>query len=278
MSSATSNHPAAQLTVAEALVLREPNKQQGRAALKLTLMDLLTRGALVQRREQRKGLLGRFLKTEYLQLAPDAAQRAPDRPHVRAVLDALATVGAANGATIGQIVAQARKSFGTDLSRFQTKHVLPALIERGLLEAYKARVLLLFSATRYRHTPAGAAALREVEERIAQARAIPDFLDRDPAQAAALALALGSTLLLVDELKPQYSRLSAALRERAADSTGTGDDLSGIGASPADFDAGFDFSLDGFDALDGGLDAFDSGFDAADSGGDGGDGGGDGGE
>jgi hypothetical protein len=278
MSRPASNALAAQLTVAEALILREPNKQQGRAALKLTLIDLLARQALILRREERKGLVGRFLKRDYVQLAADAAQRAPDRPHVRAVLNALNAAEARRGATIGQLVAKARKRFGADLSGFQTNYVLPALVGRGLLEVYKARVLLLFSSTRYRHTPEGTAMLRQIEEQIAQARMIPDFLDRDPAQAAALALALGSTLLLVDELKPQYSRLTAALRERAADSGGTGDDLWRTVTSPADFDAPFDFNPDAFDALDGGMDAFDSGFDAADSGGDGGDGGDGGGE
>jgi hypothetical protein len=271
MSSTASDLSAAQLTVAEALVLREPNKQQGRAALKLTLIDMLARGALVLRRKERKILLGGFLKAEYLQVAPDAVRRVPNRPHVRAVLNVLTNVRAEKGATIGQIVAKARQRFGADFAGFQTKHVLPALVGRGLLEGYKARVLLLFSTTLYRHTPEGTAVLRHIEEQIAQARAIPDFLDRDPAHAAALAL--GSMLLLVEELKPHYSRVSAALHARATDSGGVEEELWGLVTSPGDFDSPFNFNLDAFDALDGGMDAFASGFDAADSGGDGGDGG-----
>jgi hypothetical protein len=262
--------PNPPLTVAESLILREPNKQQGRTALKLTLIDLLARRAIIQRRGKHTGFLARLLKVELVQLAPDAAQRAPDRPHVRAVLDALAAVSTRHGATMGQIVAQVRKTFGTDLSRFQTRYVLPALVERGLLEPYRSRVLLVFSATRYRHTPAGAAALHQIEQQIAQARAIPAFLDSDPEQAAVLALTLGSTLLLVDEIKPYYARLSAALQQRGAEAVDGGD------VAASDFGASFGFDLDAFGALDSSLDAFDSSFDAADSGGD--DGGGDGGE
>lgn len=279
------------LTAAEALVLRDPNKAQGREALKLTLMELLARRAVHLRQEERKGFLGRVQRTGYVQLAPDARERAPRRAHVQAVLDAVAAAGSAGGATMAQLVAQARKVFGADLSGYQARYVRPALVELGLLEERKEKSLLVFSVTRYRHTPAGEAALRRVEDQVAQARSLPAYLDSDPARAAALALGLGSTILLLDEMKPHYARLSQAIRERAgAGDSGyvpvsTFDDSS---ERPLDLDSfdgggfsegGFDFDLGAFDALDSSLDAFDSSFDSSvDSGGDGGGDGGGGGE
>ena len=45
-----------------------------------------------------------------------------------------------------------------------------------------------------------------------EAQAIPQYLDRDPAQAAALAVAVGGAILLVEELRPHYQQLALALQ------------------------------------------------------------------
>ncbi len=84
---------ALMLTVAEALVLQAPQKAQGRAALKLTMMDLLARLALSLHQEVTKGRLGMTRKTEYLRLDPGAAARFQQYPHVRAVIETIAEAG-----------------------------------------------------------------------------------------------------------------------------------------------------------------------------------------
>jgi hypothetical protein len=84
------------------------------------------------------------------------------------------------------------------------------------------------------------------------ARAIPDYLDRDPAQAAALAAAAGSAILLVEEVRPHFRRLAEALREPAGDAA--------YYAGAFDF-SGCDFA--GGDGFDASFSAFDAGFDAA---------------
>jgi hypothetical protein len=103
------------------------------------------------------------------------------------------------------------------------------------------------------------------------AASIPDYLDRDPAQAAALIAALGGAIILVEALRPHYQAIAAAMRPYTGDTALS--DFSGFGDN-----GGVDFSAIGgldFGAFDSGaFDSFDSGF--SDAGGDGG-GGGDGG-
>lgn len=280
---------AAQLSVAEALVLQDPNKEQGRAALKLTMMELLARGILTLRHEESKGRLGRTRKTEYVEIGADAAKRVPHYPHVRVVLDTIRSASmTGSGTTMQRLVVQARKVFGSDLSRFRSHYVMPALVQRGLLEAYEQKVLFVFSKSRYRHTPAGESVLQQLQARLAQARGIPSMLDTNPAEVVALVAGLGSTLLLADELRPHFARISQTLRSQP---TGDGDvyttstlfedDQDRDTSEPTgqlDMNLGAadwgDFDVDAFDTLDSSLDGFDSSFDSsADGGGDGGDGG-----
>jgi hypothetical protein len=100
-----------------------------------------------------------------------------------------------------------------------------------------------------------------------EAKAIPQYLDRDPAQAAALAVAAGGAILLVEELRPHYNQLARAFQDRDGSSAMFFDPGTSDGGSDS---AGFDFGSIDF----GSFDSFDSGFDAAsDGGGGGGDGG-----
>jgi hypothetical protein len=175
------------------------------------------------------------------------------------------------GATMDKVIGQARKMFGSDLAKFQSAHVIPALINRGLLEQYTAKKFGLFSTTRYRPTAAGIAVQQEIAGHLEQARHLPTMVDQDPASAAALVATLGSMVLLVDDLKPHYARISQALRVTESDTgdfeitdvdTDTSTDFSALDTSLGD---SFDFDLSAFDALDSSLDAFESSFDAADS-------------
>jgi hypothetical protein len=104
-----------------------------------------------------------------------------------------------------------------------------------------------------------------------EARTIPQYLDRDPAQVAALVVAAGSAILLIEELRPFSDQLSRAMRgqDGGAYTYTDGGSFSDGGRGFANYDFG---SID-FSCFDGGaFDSFDAGFDAG-----GGDGGGDGG-
>ncbi len=275
------------LTAAEALVLQNPQLNQGRAALKLTLMELLARRIVTMRRDERKGMFGRTQHTDYLELAPDAAQRIPDVAHVRSVIEMIRAADKKGyDATMLEVISQARKTFGADLAAYHSKHVVPNLIGRGLIEAYQAKRLGIFTTTKYRHTAQGETVRQQLAAHLEQARALPKTIERNPAQAAALVATLGGSILLVDELKPYYGRLSQAMRPGGGDAgvyigdddDSDNDDSSSLDSSDFGFgDFGsFDFDFNTFHTLDTSMDAFDSSFDSsADSGSDGGsDGGG----
>lgn len=282
----------AALTVPEVLVLQNPQAAQGRAALKLTLIELLARRIVTMRHEEKKSRFGRTQRTDYLQLDSANIHHAPDAAPIRAVIEMLQAAGASGaGATMNQIVQQAQRSFGKDLSGFQQKQVLPSLMSRGLVESYQKKVLGLFPSTRFRPTATGETLRQQVAANLEQAKALPEVVERDPLQAAALVATLGSGILLVDELKPHYSRLAQVLRRpqddgadadfaatEVSDDDGASDDTSVTDSGNLDLGdfGGFDFDFGSFDALDSSLDAFDSSFDSsADSGGDSGsDGGG----
>lgn len=272
----TTPRNTAPLSAAEALVLQNPDLNQGRQAFKLTLMELLARELITLRHEEQRLSFGRTRKTDYLQISPDAQARVVGSPAFQSALAAVAQAQAkGTDATIPQVVQQARKSFGSDLGKFQSEQIIPALINRGLIEQYTKKRLGLFNTTRYRPTVAGETLRQEITGHLSQARALPSMVDHDPASAAALIATLGSTVLLVDELKPHYGRISQALNAGQGGDGGF-DSFESDDASFDGFDAlgdSFDFDLSAFDALDSSLDAFDSSFDSADSGSDGGDGG-----
>lgn len=253
----------APLTAAEALILLEPNKAQGKAALKLTLLELLAQRRLTVHRQDRAGFWGIRRTIDLLQCVPEATQQVPMRSHVREVLRVLRAAEASRGMPMKQVVAAMCQAFGTNLSGYQTRHLVPELVARGLLEAYQTQIFWVSWRTRYRCTPAGEAARSHLEGQLTQARVLPALLDTDPAQAAAVVVTLGSTLLLVEELRSHYAQLSQALRMYRVDSS-----------SAIEFDLNVDFNA--WSALDSGWEAFDAGFDTADggNGGNGGNGGG----
>ena len=264
------------LSPAEALVLLDPRKGQSRAALKLTLTGLLMQGVLRLEESEEKGLFGRTKKVTRLRVSPDAPAVPPPAASVVEVVRA----AEAKGGKLDELALQARKAYGTDLSGFQKSHVVPALVARGLVEERRERMLGLIPVRRLYHTAAGEAEKSRLETLIAEARNIPDYLSRDLGRAAAVAAALGGALLLVDELRPFYGRISEALR--GADPNAFGDydfwsrDVPSLSSGSFDL-ASFDpAALDGLDtslaALDTSFDAsFDSG--SSDGGGDSGGGG-----
>lgn len=265
------------LSAAEALVLLKLPRFEAAKAVKIGLMGLLAQGVVRARQETKETFFGRRRPVVHLGLSPSAPVILPPPS---ASLVAVVKAAEAGGGTMRALVGQAQSAYGRTLVNFVQYHVGPSLVARGLAEARETRVLWVYRLTRFHPTAAGEAERRRLEAAMQAARTIPDYLDRDPAQAAALAAAAGSAVLLVEELRPHYRGLAEAMRRRDGDNGG--DAGAGfIGMTDSSGGSRFDFgscdfgSFDGFDTC---FDAFDAGFDAGGGdGGDGGNGGGDGG-
>ncbi len=286
---------ATALSPAEALVLLRPNRTPGREAVKVTFLSLMAQGLLRIEEETRKGW---FRKTRTVYVRPAGRMSRPLPPHTMSLMETVRLAQIATG-SMKDIVARAREAYGANFEGFKKQFIMPALAARGLVE--EKRILLLFRG--WRTTPAGAAQQSRIQSDIERARTIPALLRSNPAEAAAIALAVGSTILLVEELRPYYRQLSQAMRpvNDGGDSSGDGgswstasdtdphrhdhpDDPANPGAASLDalgadhFDFGW-LDASAFDALDAGIASFDAGFDASagHAGGNGGDGDGGGG-
>ena len=243
------------LSPAEALFLLKPNRTPGFRTVRVTLLSLLAKGILRIEESIEPGVF-RDRKIPHLRIE---AQPSGAPPHVAALLDVV-TAAQSEGGRVRDVVKRASTEFGANCALYNSRFIVPALIGRGLIE--ERRILLLRS---WRATPAGEAERGRIEAAIATARQLPKLLKSDPEEAAALALALGGTLLLVDGLHRHYQQLAEVMRSRGGD-TGLSDGFGG-----GDFSAGFDlscFDAGSFASLDACIGSFDSGF--SDGGGDGG--------
>jgi hypothetical protein len=290
------------LSPAESLVLLKPNGTPAREAVKVTLLSLLAQGLLrIEEETEQRFLWSRKVAC----VRPTGRTRGSLAPHAASLMQVVQDAQRHRG-VMKHLVDRAREAYGTRLETFNSLFIIPALIGRGLLE--EGRTLLFFR--KWNLTAAGAAEQKRIEHDIERARTIPALLHSNPAEAAAIALAVGGTLLLIEELRPYFRQLSEAMRTQSSgpdgyDGGGSSSDGSGSddshrhpddrqnhdAGSPADnmslHDAGTGnldlgslelgaFDADAFATLDAGMATFDSSFDAS-TGGDGGGGGGDGG-
>jgi hypothetical protein len=251
------------LSAAEAFVLISLPRFNARATLKYGLMGLLAQGILRSEEKARPGIV-RIRRLLHLRVAPDLPA---DLPPLTASLVSVVNAASTRDGVIGEVLKQAMRAYRRTLVGFVLEGVGPALVARGLAEARHRRLLGLIPHTSFHLTSAGEAEKTRLQNALHEARAIPQYLDRDPAQAAALAAAAGGAILLVEELRPHYRQLAKAFEEP---------DMS-PSPFPALVDYGqpdaFHFGCIDFDSIDFGcFDSFDSGFDAA-SDGSGGDGG-----
>jgi hypothetical protein len=279
----------APLSPAESLFLLKPNRTPARETVKVTLLSLLAQGAVRMEEKARRRLFG-TKKTVYVR---PTAKRAALPPHAAALLD-LVHVAQGYSGSMADLVTRAQKAYGTNLNGFNRDFIIPALLSRGLIEEHR---ILLFRT--YKRTPAGDAEETRIASDIARARTIPELMRSNPTEAAAIILAVGGTILLVNELRPYYRQISDVMRAQipSADSADSGGDglpswsssdshpaqpgdpalhLDGEGLGGFDHTT-FDlsaFDAGAFDALDTGMASFDSGFDASVSDAGGGDGGG----
>lgn len=264
---------ATPLSPAEALVLLDTKGATGREAFKVTVMSLLAQGAIAIKEESRKGMFRTTKTTRIFPGNPLAGLPA----HVQAVLSLIGSRGI-DGVEMKSLATTAQKTFGPGLYTFKTSHVLPALLQRGLVKSEQETRMLFFKVASWPLTAAGMMEKNRLEAVIARARMLPELLQTDKAEAAAIVLAAGGVLLLIPQLKPYYGQM-AALRAPPLNDHGSGDSNwanlgssgSATGTDSLDF-AGFDSSA--LDTLDSGMASFDASFDSSFSDGGGGDSGG----
>jgi hypothetical protein len=254
------------LSAPEAYLLLSLPRCDARKALKLGFMGLVMQGVLRLEIEDRPGII-RTRHIPRLRAAPNQPERLP------AVAASLVRVvlAAGPGGLMKDVLRHAQGEYGNTLLGFMRDRLGPALIARGLARPYRRRILGIFSVASFARTPAGEVEKIRIERLMRDARSIPTYLDRDPAQAAALVAALGGAIVLVEELRPHYGALARALRDRDTGASIDGSSWS-AGESGNIWDLGsVDFSC--FDS--GAFDSFDAGFaDAGGGDGGGGDGGG----
>ena len=193
----------AALSPAESLFLLKPNRTPARETVKVTLLSLLAQG-LVRLEEQ---VTKRFIGTRKTVHVRPTRRPVPALPaHAASLLDQVRAAQAYTG-SMSDVVKRARQAYGSSLNRFNRDFIIPRLLTRGLIEGRS--VLFL---RRYKRTPAGDAEESRIAADIARARSIPELLRSNPAEAAAIVLAVGSTILLVSELRPYYRQISEAMR------------------------------------------------------------------
>jgi len=276
----------AALSPAESLFLLKPNRTPARETVKVTLLSLLAQGIVRLEEQVTKRFIG-TRKTVHVRLTQRPVPALP--AHAVSLLDQVRAAQADTG-SMSDVVKHARQAYGSSLNGFNRDFIIPLLRSRGLIE--ERRDLFL---RHYKRTPAGDAEESRTAADITRARRIPELLRSNPAEVAALVLAVGGVILLVNELRRQISEVMRP-RDTGADySDSSGNpslplwDSSDPGTvHPGDaiqsLDAASFGSLDlsafgagAFDALDAGMASFDAGFDASVGDGGGGDGGGDGG-
>ena len=279
-----------QLSAPESAVLVNGVGVPGRESFKLALMELLSRGVLrlTEVRER-----ARLFGTRRTKVLTDGSRPGQPRQAVLARVWSLYHAQPAkvfpdgtHGVELSDFLRAARQRDG-GVQRFTTSVVIPALVERGLLERQEKRLLLIFKETRHEPTAAGLAAQAALQRWMLVARRdLNSWTQSDPSKALAFSALAGAALLLMPDLLPDLQLLDQQLKMRQpahpglADSDGDESEIEGGDVDLTSFDSGgldlsgLAFDFDALGDLDSAFDAIDSAVDSGDGGGDGGDGGG----
>jgi hypothetical protein len=248
----------APLSPAEATVLLAPNLLRGAAAVKATLLLLLTTGVLRIEEREAFGVFG-SKKVAHLRIVAEPKEPGAE---IAAVLNVV-RAAQPDGGKISDVVKHAEKAFGTGYPLFSANFVMPALIARGLVIKKK-----LWFSFFFRLTGEGKAAQARIKCDLLKAADVARLLKSDPAQAAAIAATLGTNILLSDKLTRQFKPLADAMRAH-----GGGGDIAIVTAGDTGhaFAHGFDLgslghfdlghlSAGAVDTLHSGIGSFDAGF------------------
>jgi hypothetical protein len=230
------------LSPAEALVLLDPNADQGVQAAKVTFLGLLAEGVL--RAEQVKGRITRETRLHI------ARQPAEAPPHVGAVLDAVRHSKTGSVYQVTRRLARDTKQ----LSSFVPVLVRPRLMQRGLLAERRhqeeRKLLFVFrrsvTITTFHPTDSGAREQARLRTLLDDAPAIAAELDRDAPRAAAMAAALGPLIVLVPALLAVLGPLAHAMApgtQGFISDGGGGDTFAYMDFAMAEMDSSLDSAL-----------------------------------
>lgn len=197
----------AHLTPAEALVLLQLPRTDARLCVKLALRWLVAHGWLEARRETKPG-------TWLFRLRPRLAVAPPvkgvaDPP--RDLAQILRCVAEARTDFVEDVVPVLRWTFGNHYANFLRDFVIPSLVGRGLLVGTADNGVMQVAPLQsrvYTRTPQGEVLASALRSAVEAARGIQG-LD-DGAEIARRAEFLGSLILIVTELRPEWSLIGEA--------------------------------------------------------------------
>jgi hypothetical protein len=206
----------AQLTPAEAFVLLNP-VPNNLETFKIALLSLLAMGILrIETIKSRPIFLLRLFGARGVPLEVVSVVREPPAIFLAAktvdvVRNAAVARGSEHGRNFLSVALSAHKILGPFLWRLYAELICPALAARGWLEATEEKNHRMVGGRymHYGHTPAGLAEKRRIDALLDRARQLPTLIDTNPAEAKSVALATGSLLLLLPELKVIYGKLAA---------------------------------------------------------------------
>lgn len=270
-----------QLTPPEQFLLLDPQNASPSELIKIGLLALAASGIVRVTEGPTKG----FLKRQATSLFNLVPGRSLDAPGSLAPL--VEIVQRAGGGSTEVVAKEARRAFGDKLLGYRQK-LQEGLERRGFLSKSTKPVMFVFTRQTYEPTAAGMMARAQIRKAIESTWRLPNLIYSNPAEAAALMVIAGSSLLIVPELREHYQRMGEIARKHNSDGGDSGDVGSWSSSSDSalgtfDSSAFANFDTTSFSALDSSMGSFDSSFDSSfggDGGGDsgGGDGGGGGGD
>lgn len=245
-----------ELTAPESYVLLHGRKASGLEALKLALVELVARRALLLEPVEVMELRGRMRRNALREgpmlrsisepsLLPPADLFGPLRKgRLRTVRG---SAGQVEGVLLKDFAPAAARAFSDGLrlnpfGRYLDRHVIPSLVRRGLVGIENRRLGVFSRGGKFR-TPAGIWARSDLQAwmRVGEER-LSRWLSDDPSRALAYVTTAGAAVLLVTNRYPELSVLGRRLRERG------GLEYAGV-LTDADEGPGGDSTAAGLDAV-----------------------------
>ena len=196
------------LSPSEALFLIDPAFEDGRNALKLSLRWLIAHGVFHATCEIRPGTWMFRIRPRLQVVTPSPA--IADLPRDLAELVELARSSPTD--FFEDILPIIQWTYGASPSLLMGKKIKQNLVDRGLLANQPQSSSFGLGQHSHARTPAGEEVCERLTSLLAQARDIPQLITTDPSRVAALAAQLDGLLLILTELRPEWSEIANAMR------------------------------------------------------------------
>jgi hypothetical protein len=115
-----------------------------------------------------------------------------------------------------ELVHRLQQRFGYDYGRYRSRHVRPALVERGWLVEETSRTLWIVPRRRFLRTEEGARLKIELDTRLQPAAEAAARVPSDPHGALRVVAALGPLALVSEALRPHLPALAGTARAEGA--------------------------------------------------------------